>query len=172
MHAHFSTMHYQSTCKPNLKRIQKSALSCIFPGVSYKDNPYNKIYRLLPMIFYLHKTKTKRFTDTFINESSSMAMFFMTCSLHFKIFNNEVISNVFYFLFFFLAKGIFRFVKLLNSFYSAKLLNNSQSMSMSMSMSKPGIIHRLGLGILGECAQSEVTGNLYLSLKTTVWHLM
>ena len=41
----------------------------------------------------------------------------MTCSLHFKIFNyNVVISNVF----FSLAKDIFRFVTLRNSVYSAK----------------------------------------------------
>ena len=97
-----------------LERVQKTVLSCIFPGVSYKDafslagidstrahqeqitnqlfqlvvnNPSNKIYGLLPKkcnrpsynlrrqnIFDLHKTKTKRFADTFINKSSSMAL--------------------------------------------------------------------------------------------------
>ena len=97
-----------------LERVQ--ALSCIFPGVSYKDalsvagidcmrihqkqitnplfklvvnNPSNKIYELVPKkcngltynlriirkIYDLHKTKTTRFADTFINKSSSMAMY-------------------------------------------------------------------------------------------------
>ena len=52
------------------------------------NNPFNKIYGYLPnkckgptyslrrkKIFDLHKTKTKRFADTFINNSSSMAMY-------------------------------------------------------------------------------------------------
>ena len=50
-----------------------------------------------------------------------MAMYSRLAVLYFKIFDyNVVISNVFYFLFFFLAEDIFRFVKLRNSVYSAK----------------------------------------------------
>ena len=61
---------------------------------SVVNNPCNKIHSLLPKkcsnpaynlrrhkVFDLHKTKTKRFADTFINKSS-----FVTYSLHFKSF--------------------------------------------------------------------------------------
>ena len=52
------------------------------------DNPSNRIYGLVPTMFNrltynfrrqrildLHKTKTRRFPDTFVNKSSSMAMY-------------------------------------------------------------------------------------------------
>ena len=71
------------------------------------NNPFNKIYGLLPKkcngptynlrrqkIFDLHKTKTKRFVDTFIRKSSSMAInVFMTCSLPKGYFNSRVEIN-------------------------------------------------------------------------------
>ena len=110
---------------------------------SVVNNPSNKIHGLLPkkcsrpLILFketgesvvdLHKTKTKGFADTYINKSSSV-------DIHSWLAVYMYILRLVTYMYHILAYYIFRFVKLCNSVYYAKRLNETQSIFLYLSLS-------------------------------------